>query len=1217
MIRVYEPEAFEDYRVTKNMVMYENHWLTHFSIYGVTKAQRDERFNLIMGLLQEIHDETDALGNPSCYILNPNDYVKTTADTEHLYHGDIVAFFQIAHYDKLNQLIDRFYYPEYNSNKLHPDHWSSSYHPGFINMEFGAIYALRKEFGIWNFDSFKTYLDNKKLSPFTELSWTADTLKNYLVQKGWIEYNYRERTVTDKKEYRYTLREIGTITPSSMDRITVRNKYDSIITDVIKNYSVTVTKDTYPMSVEYQTEALADEASLLIHNEFNDWAFNNPESARPQDRYIRMFSPEESNVREQEDVSVYLIINRDEFDALYNEIQKYVYLSKFDDNGDTLILPSECIYSAELNGSWTLELTYPYDKEERYSYLKEGCVIGVDAKIAREQTNDIQFFRVFDIEYNLNEVLVTAYPVAYEAGFEVPILSCNFCGSDNKGYTAKELVDILNNLQRNKYRIKTTIESQKMSLFGMETNLQELLVGDQDGSFINLYGGEVVFDNYDYVINKQIGDNTDQGAKDRCIQYSSNLTGIQITINTWDLINRIEPMSSEGYSMVPPEYYFERRNAKYWFEGGTRGGGNDVITDDATELRKHPFVHAKVIRYDDVYILKEPESSSTTESNMDENYILTPKAQKQKLTKVEKRTKNVKSRVKNYVKKLSKEYIKKARKGDWNSSSRTKHLGGGYQFIDPRNPGSVIIGEKHKRAELPYGYILYSTEDSKKYLASEAMKDIPLSPEEIEFFKEAIYSGFNWCKSKKYNKLAKWWWHDHGTYRTYGKNKNERVENQFWKVGNEYFWFNNDGQAITKYLNWDGYEWIDFQPDVDEAINVTTIQETTKTTTDSETKVKTTETTIETTNKLDKDYRFGDPNDKSKYVGNDREEANWWIEKSSTEHYRINSLGQRVMIDKLEWVFTVDGDNVYYRSKDGKRYPYQNQFMYVQQKKAWYKFGAGGLMIGPYISKANYSWHKDSKGWSYSGDDGNTLKNQWIKINGKWYFLKHNGIVDKTTDDYDDNKPQNDTTKKNLEVDWNLDGVGGGSNTSSGKPDGSSSDDKFEKDRDGVKAWIQKEFISKVRAKIKQEHEVLWDGMRQDLDDHATKDLKAYTQAAITVEIDCEGIANTGGYEKFKYLQDFKLGDKVHVVSPVHNLDVEERVTEIKYDCLNNEIQEITLGYPKIKKSFINNVAKLHPHGIIQEYTPSVYLEDGYGGYLLTTDPADADVGPSNGLEVD
>ena len=112
-------------------------------------------------------------------------------------------------------------------------------------------------------------------------------------------------------------------------------------------------------------------------------------------------------------------------------------------------------------------------------------------------------------------------------------------------------------------------------------------------------------------------------------------------------------------------------------------------------------------------------------------------------------------------------------------------------------------------------------------------------------------------------------------------------------------------------------------------------------------------------------------------------------------------------------------------------------------------------------------------------------------------------------------------------------------------------------------------------------------------------------------------LAHATGYEKFKFLEDVKLGDSVHVFSSVHNLDVEERVTAIKYDCLNNEIQEITLGYPKIKKSFINNVAKLHPHGIIQEYTPSVYLEDGYGGYLLTTDPADADVGPSNGLEVD
>lgn len=1251
MIRVYSPESFEDYRTTKNFCMYENHWLTWFFIRGETAEIRDRRRNKINELLAEIHNMLDANYNPCCYILNASDYVDTIPDPETnannssnssgindntYYYANIIAFFQEDNYEYLNEIIDKYIVAEAQADigggtstakKVDP-HWSSNNHPSDVATKFGHIQALRREIGIFRHQRFLNYYHNisNKLSGFDNIPSASQMIAFWTETTPCIEINHRFGN-----EYDATFIQYDNTHPSHMDDPTdyeiFMTKYRQLITTYVnkvnngdygsgKTAEIVVTTD--PMRVKYSDETTANRVNSDLLHEMNVWMNTEPQLSK---RYSALFQLNFTKVEVEIDESVYFVIYRDTFEnnnnnSSYNNYIKKLFISKFHHNGSMILQPSECILNVELNGSWYVDLTQPYDEDHRYSYLQEGCVLGIDLQIAREQVNQIQYFRVFDIEYGLNDIQATAYPVAFEAAFEVPILSCDFSGDDFEGYTAKDLAALLNNLQRNKFRIRTNIDSTKACVYGEETNLQEILVGDQDASFLNMFGGEVVYDNYDYIINTQIGNNN---PKLRTLYYSGNITGMSITKNTWDLITRIEPLSSEGYSMVGPEYRWARRKARYWFEGGTRGGGNDVISDDSVALRNHPFVHAKVIKYDDVYLVKE----------YDEEYD-----GYRKKTKTEKATKAAKTQIKKTVKDITADYFDRARKGSGMPDSRmpsTDKLPD-TTYIDPRNAsGFSGVKQRSLRKKLPYGYILYSWEDAKKYLINEAVGNVnhyvektklaetTFAPEEIDLYSNAIDEGMAWCQKTV---RAKWYWHTSGDYRYYG-NKNavdpskaarsyhgDRVENAMWNIDNYWIWFDENGRAINELFDYDTYEWFE---DDSVQLHVNTWQEVTE---DEQTKIKKSRS-----EKKENAYKFGDPNDHTKIM----EKPGWWIERSATEHYQLSPNNNRQTIDKIEWIFSETKDDngvthTYYKSKDGKRYPAEGQYMYVSEKKAWYKFKAGGEMIGPYLSKATFSWHKDGTGWFYGDDAGTKLKCQWIKMEGKWFFLKADGYLDKSTDDYDENDPaktQDGEKTKQLSIDWNREGVGGGTSTSGNsiatETDGDTSPDL---DRDGVKGWIKKAVIDAVATEIVERHNVLWSAFREDLTNHAKADLKSLTSAAISVTIDIQSLIHAEGYEQYGYLNDVKLGDAVQVYSSVHNLDLEERVTAIKYDCLNDELQEITLGYPKIKKSFINNVAKLHPHGLIQEYTPSVYLEDGFGGYLLTTDPEDADVGDENGLAV-
>ena len=295
----------------------------------------------------------------------------------------------------------------------------------------------------------------------------------------------------------------------------------------------------------------------------------------------------------------------------------------FESNGTIVLEPSSCeLEIVALNDSWQLKIQHPYDEDGRYTYIEKGCVVKLPCKVAHEQTSEEQLFRIFEVRDSFGQLEALAYPIAMESVYETPIYSHSW-----KKINAQSLADQLS-LINPKYTVDTNITSAaQRSLYASETNLQGVILGDSDYTFANLFGAEVIYDNYTYHVNKNVGNPVSEAGANK-IFYAINMSGIEITEDTTDLITRIYPLSSEGLGFVNPD------------------GSMGYI--DADNIEDYPIVYARVVKYDGIKLFEERDPSYKTPQ-----------------TKLQKRTVAAKMAVKSRVRQLSKMFLKDAHNGDW------------------------------------------------------------------------------------------------------------------------------------------------------------------------------------------------------------------------------------------------------------------------------------------------------------------------------------------------------------------------------------------------------------------------------------------------------------------------------------------------------------------------------------------------------------------------
>lgn len=210
--------------------------------------------------------------------------------------------------------------------------------------------------------------------------------------------------------------------------------------------------------------------------------------------------------------------------------------TNFKANGDMPLLPEKALVHAALNGAWNLELQHPIDGEDRWKYITEEAAVKVPS------FNGEQLFRIKHTEKTESGVTATAEPIFMDAKED-----CFLEDIRPTNKTGQEALNLMLAPNR-KYSAKSDITVRNTACYEYK-NFIEALNSNEDNSFINRWGGEIFFDNYEVIVNKKQGN--DYGVQ---ILYGKNIKkdGIQEEIDTREVVTRIFPKAYNGYKSTNP-----------------------------------------------------------------------------------------------------------------------------------------------------------------------------------------------------------------------------------------------------------------------------------------------------------------------------------------------------------------------------------------------------------------------------------------------------------------------------------------------------------------------------------------------------------------------------------------------------------------------------------------------------------------------------------------
>lgn len=249
-------------------------------------------------------------------------------------------------------------------------------------------------------------------------------------------------------------------------------------------------------------------------------------------------------------------------------IQVYSENNKnFSSNGDMPLLPEDAFVSVELNGSWNLTLQHPIDQKGRWKYLEEGAVIKAPS------FNGEQLFRIYKKEKAEHGISVEAYPIFFD--------SKNDCFLTDVRPTGKNGQDALNIMlaPNKKYSAQSDIAKSTTAYYEY-MNLMEAINGDNANSFLNRWGGEILYDNFKIIVNERVGG--DYGVE---LRYGKNIpaNGITETVDMSEVVTRIYPKSYNGYKL----------------------SGNGYV--DSPILSNYPTVKAATMKFDNIKMREDAQ----------------------------------------------------------------------------------------------------------------------------------------------------------------------------------------------------------------------------------------------------------------------------------------------------------------------------------------------------------------------------------------------------------------------------------------------------------------------------------------------------------------------------------------------------------------------------------------------------------------------------------
>lgn len=232
----------------------------------------------------------------------------------------------------------------------------------------------------------------------------------------------------------------------------------------------------------------------------------------------------------------------------------------FDRNGDMVLQPSAASVHVILNGTWESTLIHPIDLDGRWKYIVEEAVVKLPS------FNGDQLFRVKNTQKSDSGITAALEPIFFD--------SMNDCFLSDVRPTNKNGQEALNIMTapNKKYSGKSDITMIATAYYEY-MNLMEAINGENENSFINRWGGEILFNNFEVSINEHVGG--DYGVE---LRYGKNIQvdGLKEEVDIKDVVTRLYPKAYNGYKL----------------------SGDGYVDSDL--IHNYPIIKCATITFDDV-----------------------------------------------------------------------------------------------------------------------------------------------------------------------------------------------------------------------------------------------------------------------------------------------------------------------------------------------------------------------------------------------------------------------------------------------------------------------------------------------------------------------------------------------------------------------------------------------------------------------------------------
>lgn len=205
--------------------------------------------------------------------------------------------------------------------------------------------------------------------------------------------------------------------------------------------------------------------------------------------------------------------------------------TNYEKNGDMTLFPTEAYLHVVLNGSWEAAIEHPIDTDGRWKYITE------DAVVKMPSFNGNQLFRIKKKEKMDSGISATLEPIFMDAKDD-----CFLVDVRPTAKNGQQALDILC-ASNKKYSGVSNITKATTSYYILK-NLIEAINGEDENSFIKRWGGEILFNNFQVIVNERVGG--DYGVE---LRYGKNIAkdGLTEEVDIREVVTRIYPKAYNGY----------------------------------------------------------------------------------------------------------------------------------------------------------------------------------------------------------------------------------------------------------------------------------------------------------------------------------------------------------------------------------------------------------------------------------------------------------------------------------------------------------------------------------------------------------------------------------------------------------------------------------------------------------------------------------------------